>query len=510
MLTPGDGIVVGVSGGPDSMCLLHILLKLQRELDLHLHVAHLNHSARGTDADDDARHVVRLAEKWGLPVTIERADVPALARRTKLAFEEAARRARYAFLWSTAEALDFRTIAVGHNADDQAETVLMHFLRGAGLAGLRGMLPVTPMCEFRLLPSLCDATCPRRDASSRNARCDLRLIRPLLEIPRVAIEEYCSRENLEPRHDRTNLDTTYFRNRLRHEVLPFLERVSPKLRTRLAHTASVAAADFEALTQLRENVWPEAVREELAGAIVFDRGTWSDLPVSLQRSTLRQAAYRLRQSLRDVSFVHVELARQVALTGQTGARATLPMGLELAVGYDTLTIRDSTCLPPQPEEPRLRGSDEIVVRAPGVTPLPDTDWVLRAGVMERWDLSQIATNSDRWTAYFDMEAIAMPIVLRSRQRGDRFRPMGMGYHSVKLSAFMINRKIPHALRESVPLLIVNDEIAWVCGHRVAEAAAVSSSTWRVLKLHFERCHELASLSASEPRSNSQAFPSNRD
>ena len=154
LVPPGEVIVVGVSGGPDSVCLLHILRRLKADYRLDLHVAHLHHGLRGDDADADAEYVRALAADWDLPCTIERADVPALARKHHLAFEEAARRARYSFLSRVAEAAGSRYIAVGHNADDQAETVLMHWIRGSGLAGLRGMLPVTPLSQYRLIETL--------------------------------------------------------------------------------------------------------------------------------------------------------------------------------------------------------------------------------------------------------------------------------------------------------------------------------------------------------------------
>ena len=149
LAVPGEMVVVGVSGGPDSLCLLHVLRRLSSELPLNLHVAHLNHQMRGEEADADAAFVARLGAEWSLPVTIESTDVPALARAEKLALEEAARRARYAFLARVAGQASARIIAVAHNADDQTETVLMHWLRGSGLAGPRGMLPSTPLGDLR-------------------------------------------------------------------------------------------------------------------------------------------------------------------------------------------------------------------------------------------------------------------------------------------------------------------------------------------------------------------------
>jgi len=475
LLTPGDGIVVGVSGGPDSLCLLHALLCLREGYRLRLHVAHLNHGARGAEADADAEFVAALAAEWGLSVTIEKQDVPALARAHHLAFEETARRVRYTFLARVAGEVGADKIAVGHNADDQAETVLMHFLRGAGPTGLRGMLPATPVTDYRLL-----------EPFLQSPASGIQLIRPLLEIPRSEIERYCADQGLTPRFDRSNLDTTYFRNRLRHELLPLLETYNPNVHIRLCHTAAVIAADYELLTQLREQAWAKVVQEARETAIVFDRPAWRALPVALQRATLRQAAYRLRKSLRDVDFIHVENARQVGLRGETGAQATLPMGLALTVGYDTLTMGDAGDAGPPPDEPLLWDAEPLPVQVPGTTPLPRSEWVLYAEVLEEWDAHQITVNPDPWTAYFDADTLASPLALRSRRRGDRFQPQGMRGHSVKLSAFMTNLKIPRAWRDHVPLLTAGDEIAWVCGWRIGEGVTVGSGTRRVARLRFAR------------------------
>jgi tRNA(Ile)-lysidine synthetase-like protein len=493
LLAPGDSVVVGVSGGPDSLCLLHVLLHLRETYELQLHVAHLHHGARGANADADADFVIGLAARWRLPITVERQDVPALARERRLAFEEAARRVRYAFLARVAGKMGAHKIAVGHNADDQAETVLMHFLRGAGPAGLRGMLPATPITDYHLLDPFME-----REARSRGQDfCILHpasciIIRPLLEVPRADVERYCAEQSLEPRFDRSNLDTTYFRNRLRHELLPLLETYNPNVRARLRHTAAVVAADYELLDKLQEQAWCDTVAsragsdDEQEAAIVFDRVAWRALPVALQRSVLRRAVYRLRRSLRDVDFVHVEDARLVGLGGETGAQATLPGGLALTVGYATLTVSDAGDAGPPPDEPLLWSDEPLPVQSPGVTPLPQSDWVLRAELSEEWSLSQVADNPDPWTAWFDADALAAPLVLRPRCRGDRFRPQGMEGHSVKLSAFLINRKIPRIWRDHVPLLVAGGKIVWVCGRRVAEGAVVGPRTRRVAWFGFER------------------------
>ena len=474
LLDPGDEVVVAVSGGADSLCLLHALRSLREEYKLRLHVAHLNHGTRGAASDADAAFVADVADRWHLPVTVEERDVPALAEEHELAFEEAARRVRYAFLARVAREQEMQKIAVGHNADDQAETVLMHFLRGTGLAGLRGMLPLTPITNYRLLEPFLQSPIS-----------SLLIIRPLLEVPRDAIEDYCAAHDLAPRFDRSNLDTTYFRNRLRHELLPTLESYIPNVRERLCNTASVVAADYDLLKQVRDYAWGRIVCEETENVIIFDQAAWRELPVALQRSTLRKAAYRLRRTLRDVTFIHVENAREIALGGETGDQATLPMGLALTVGYETLAMGDAGADGPPPDEPLLWQDEPLPVQLPGVTPLPESEWVLRGEILEQWDMDQIIHNADPWKAYLDLEALREPLLLRPRRPGERFQPHGMEGHSLKVSALMINLKIPQTWRDHVPLLVAGDEIVWVCGRRIAARGAVGPETQRVARLRFE-------------------------
>ncbi len=478
LLETGARLVVGVSGGPDSLCLLHVLRRLQPVYRLELHVAHLHHGARGADADADAEFVATLAREWELPVTVKREDVPTLAKVHRLAFEEAARRARYAFLARLAAEIGASRIAVGHNADDQAETVLMHLLRGAGLAGLRGMRPLTPLTDYRLLAPLLTRPLPA-----------LTIIRPLLDTSRSDIEQYCAHYGLSPRFDRSNLDTTYFRNRLRHELLPLLEACTPHIRQRLCHTAAVLAADYDLLVELRDQAWDTVVRTANETSITFDRQRWRTLPVALQRMLLRQAAYRLRHSLRDVDFVHVEQARRIAIEGQTGAQAILPMGLALTVEYETLTMGDAEAPTPLPDdqEPLLHSRDSLPVAVPGTTSLPGSPWILQTEIQPRNEIQQDITRPGPWEAFLDMDRIALPLALRTRRPGDRFCPQGMDGHTVKLSAWMINRKIPQTWRDRIPLLVseeTGERIVWVCGRQISEEVCITADTQQVLHLLF--------------------------
>ncbi len=471
LLAPNAPVVVGVSGGPDSVALLHLLHSIAPSYGLALHVAHLNHCIRGEEADGDEAFVISLARSWNLPVTTERIDIPALARREKLALEEAARRARYGFLCRVAQRVGARKIAVGHNADDQAETILMHLLRGAGPAGLRGMLPSTPLRDYRLV-SQCEPP-----------PSDLMLIRPLLSTSREAIEVYCEQNSLKPRLDRSNLDTTYYRNKLRHEVLPYLREINPQISERLRNLGEVVRADYELLGEFVSVAHDTVLIAAHSDALIFDLARWREQPLAVRRSIVRRSAYKLRRTLRDVSFQHVEHAIQIAQTGQTGAQAILPHQLVLTVGYTTLTIADAAAMHLPEERPWLEPEDVRDVVIPGTTPLPN-GWSIYTKEIVHWDLDAVQNNPNPLVAWLDRDAIGDSLTLRTRKKGDRFQPQGMQGSSVRLSDFLINTKIPRSWRSRLPLLVSGNRIIWVTGLRLSESACVHKASRRVVYIRF--------------------------
>jgi tRNA(Ile)-lysidine synthase len=220
--------------------------------------------------------------------------------------------------------------------------------------------------------------------------------------------------------------------------------------------------------------------------VSIDKGAWRALPTALQRATLRRGVRELRPGLRDVSYRHIEDARRLGLAGSPGAQATLPGHLVLRVGYDTLTLADIRSEAAFPDEPLIWGSASIAVSVPGTTLMPGSPWGLVATELHEWDLDKIRANEDEWTAYVDGDQLREAVALRTREPGDAFKPQGMGGQSVKLGAFLINRKVPRHVRERVPLLVSSGRILWVCGHRLAEGAGVRSATNRVVRLRFER------------------------
>lgn len=466
----GETVVVGVSGGPDSLCLLHVLTRLRDELQIQLHVGHLDHAIR-PESPDDARFVAETARAWALPATIERQDVPALAREEGFAIEQAARRARYRFLARVAGQVGARTVAVGHNADDQVETVVMHLIRGAGLAGLRGMQPKLPYP-------------PALGEHEAQAVADtLTLVRPLLEVPRPAIEAYCQVHGLQPRFDRSNLDTTFFRNRLRHELIPELETYNPNIREVLRRTARVIADEYDYLRRQRARDWERVVTPG-DGCFVFDLAEWQRLHISTQRSLLRQAIRRLRRELRDIDWVHIENALQVANTKPAGSQATLPAGLALFKSYDSFAVAEAEPLPDWP----LLHVQRLRLAIPGVTALPDTGWQVVAGTMARSELTESELHDpDPWHIVMDLDAAGPELYLRRRQAGDRFQPLGMAGHSRTVAEFMVGEKIPQHVRDVLPIVVnADNQIVWLAGWRLDERVRITETTARVLRLQFSK------------------------
>jgi len=480
LLARGEMVVVGVSGGADSLCLLDVLCRLKPEYDVSLHVAHLDHGIRGQEAKEDAIFVRKLCEQRGLDYTIGRWNVPRYARKYRLSLEEAARQARYAFLGQVARRVGSRTVAVAHNADDQAETVLMHFLRGSGLAGLRGMLPVSWMDELRLASR-------RESLPLESGR--VKLIRPLLRVWREQVEAYCRARGLAPRFDRSNLDQTYFRNRLRHQVLPYLETVNPNIRELLLRTAQVAAGDYQVLRQVLGDQWPDVVRSASEQAIILDRAAFEKLPIGLQRSFIRESVHRLEFSLRDIDWVHVENAIRVVRTGRVGAEATLPRGMKLVVDYDRIVVAGPDYEPTSPDWPRV--ARQIALSVPGAEQLPDGGgWRVSTRLVRLSDLEEDwARNPNRFVAYLDAECLDLAdLRLRPRRSGDRFVPLGLE-HQQSVRSFMINAHVPRKERDRIPLLVSGGRILWVVGWRLdARCAIRPGRTRRVLVVSFSKSY----------------------
>lgn len=434
-------IIIGVSGGPDSAALLHVLTRLLPTENLI--VAHLDHGLRPTSAAEATR-VADMAKDMRCHTS--RVDVDHLARDRKLTLEEAGRIARYDFLASVAQQEGTPYIAVGHHADDQVETVLMHILRGSGLTGLRGMSPAS------VLPG----------------HPGFWLLRPLLGTTRAEIENYCVENDLNPIHDKSNADKTFARNRLRHDLLPELERHNPQIRQRLLEMADIISGDDDLLNHLAGEAWLDVVDERGRGAIYMRRHVWNACPMALRRRLLRRAIVELNPTARDAGFRGLEAARLVAEKGITGTRAMLPGGLLLRVSYDWLIIAgEASDL--ASGFPQITADGSIKLPVPGVVELAN-GWRIEADHVDAIDEDTILATSDRWTVYITNMVIG-ELHIRARKKGERMRPLGMDGET-SLKEIMIDRKIPAYLRERWPVIATPDQVVWLPGHILDSRARV--------------------------------------
>ena len=459
-LARGSLLVVAVSGGPDSLALLHALHSLTPDLAVRLHGAHLDHGLRGAASDADARFVAAEFRRLGLANTCERADVAAYRRERKLSLEEAARDIRYAFLARVAERQGGDTVALGHTADDQAETVLMRLLRGTGLTGLRGMSALS-----------------WRDYAGGSVA----LVRPLLGVTRSEVVAYCRELGLAPREDASNVSTDILRNRVRLELIPHLESYNPSVRRALLRLARTSARDL-AYVEEQVDASMAAVASRTADGVALDRGAFTRLHPAIQAHTLRRAFAMCRGSNRDLEQYHVDAMARL-IRGRAGTSLHLPGGVRFVVGYErallSLGPRDSCPFPP------LEGCHGLTI--------PGESWAGTWSVSATFAEETGPHETERprrladgppFVSRLDATNVGTSPWLRARVPGERFQPLGMS-HTKKLQDFMVDEKIPREWRDRVPLLVAPRGVAWVAGCRVAEWARPRQGGGRQFEVRIE-------------------------
>ena len=334
-----EPLVLGVSGGADSLAMLHLLRALRGDrAAATLHVAHLNHWFRGKEGQEDAEFVRSVAHAWGLSATIETFDVPNYARRQKLSAEDAARRVRYAFLASLAHERG-AGVAVAHNADDQVETVLMSILRGTGLAGLGGMRMLS-----RVAVSPGDETHAPFGPVARDTV--VPLFRPLLHVWRHEIMAYCKQQNLQPRFDTTNWERTYRRNRVRHDLVPLLQmQYSLAIKDHLYTLSQIAQAEDTLIDSIVLEEWKRSAVSGTGGVVKFEKAHFASLPDAMQRRLVRKAIAALLGTLQDYTFEHIEaVVAMFAREKEEAGAVHLPHGLAAVSkeGWGVIAMRDGS------------------------------------------------------------------------------------------------------------------------------------------------------------------------
>jgi tRNA(Ile)-lysidine synthase len=456
LLKGGQKIVVAVSGGPDSVCLLHILHALKKELGVELFVAHLNHQLRGAESDADAAYVSGLARRLKIPAVIESSDVRSYQKKHKLTLEEAAREVRYRFLASIAQKTGAQVIAAGHTADDHVETILMHLVRGSGIKGLRGLRAFT-----------------QQNISGAG----FTIIRPLLGLSREETTGYCREHGLKPRLDSSNLSLEPFRNKVRHILLPELRKYNPRISEAFLRTAATAAADLDFIENEARLAAPK-VSLVNGDSVILDKKTFLALHPAIQRQLLRDSIETLLGSLKDIEAGHIEDMIE-ALGKPAGKIIGLPFALNFYIDYGRYILApDITSECPLPELKK-----EFSLTIPGKA--SSSGWEAAATYVTR---PAETKDEGGFTAFFDASTVAAAgkkLKVRGILPGDRFQPLGMEQEK-KLNRFMTDEKIPRAWRNHIPLVCSGGEIIWVVGYRISELYRVKPETKKVLKLEFKK------------------------
>lgn len=448
MTKPGDRVLVGVSGGPDSIALLHILWTIRDDLQILPCVVHLNHQLRGEESTKDAQLVKEFAEKLSLPCFIENIDVKNHQKKFGMSLQEAAREVRFAFFEQLALQLDADRVALGHHADDQAETILLNLLRGTGLSGLKGIPYVRSI-----------------------------YIRPLLEVRRREIEDYCRRHLLPVRLDSSNLKPVYTRNRIRLQLLPVLERdYNPQIVHALVRLGYICREEDAYLKQQATEVYRNLSEKQENGGLALNKEALRSLPPFLCRRILRLAWQEVTGETKELSYYHVEQLMEMLQKRVGGRVLILPRQIRVIKTRSFLCF--SRCVEPQPVPPY-----QYPLVAPGMTYVPEIDLHLKTELLLMPNVPSFEEISPK-EALLDYDVIKEPLWVRRRQEGDVFSPLGLGGRTIKLKKFLIDSKIPRYERDWIPLVVSGKDIVWVGGLRPAETFKVTVGTTRCLYLRI--------------------------
>ncbi len=470
LLPPSGEIIVAVSGGADSLCLLHLLNQLcgpgKRYPEVRLRAAHLNHMLRDDVSDRDAATVASIVESWGLPYTSGKVDVAALARAERRSLEDAARSARYCFLREVAKG---QPIAVAHQADDQVETLLLHFLRGSGLTGMVGMLP------------------RQQD-----------IIRPLLEVRHAQAVAYCQEHGIEPLEDLSNTDPKFLRNRIRHELVPVLKSLNPSFDSTLLRNAGVIQVDVEWLEAQIDACWSTVVISEQDEVITLRLDALSSLPLSLQRHLLRRVTAHLCGGQSPLEIRHYTLIEQLLGYHDRQERMLdLPQELRMVRSFNEVTFeclhgttstRDIAMLEPQDEKTTL-------LPIPGRIKVQGTPWIATAELapaklmaevrdalrLEDWSEVWRLLPSTHQVVYVDADVAGAYLEVRTRKPGDRIRPLGM-QHEKKIQDIFVDKHVARSDRGSTPIFFSASHCIWLAGVCLDDRARLTGKTQQVVRL----------------------------
>jgi tRNA(Ile)-lysidine synthase len=452
LLTQGEKVVVGVSGGPDSICLLHALFVISKILDINLFVFHLNHMLRGEEADKDEDYVIGVCKKLEIPLLTKSVNIKRVAQEEGLSIEEAAREIRYREFALYAQAVGASKIAVAHNKNDQAETILMRIIRGTGLDGLTGM-------ELR-----------RGN-----------IIRPLLDISRNEIEEYCNKHLLHPRIDSSNLHNIYTRNKIRLELIPEIDKLfKTDVTDSLVRMSKILRDDNDLLEMNSLDFYKQAVKKEDEKNILINLEKLKTYHISMIKRVIRLAVNKVKQNLKGIESVHLDAAVDLIFDGKTGSRICFPENIFVEKSYNTIKIGQNF-------EYSSTITFNVEVDIPGHTYIEGLHTFIEASILDRIELGNFFKNPtpNSFLQFFDYEKLDMGINIRNRKSGDIFKPYNSN-GTKKLKEYLIDNKIPREKRDIIPIMAKGNEVIWIVGYKISDKFKVTENTKSILKLEYKK------------------------
>lgn len=454
LLKEGEGLVLGISGGPDSICMLSLFIRLMDEWDLRLVPVHLNHMLRGEDSQKDALFVSEFCRQNGLECISHEIDVARMSEEWKISLEEAGRKIRYGLFASAAKEKGCSRIALGQNLNDQAETIMMRIMRGTGLKGLSGIEHI-------------------RDGV---------FIRPILIFTRDEIESYCRDKGLKPRTDLTNLEPVYTRNKIRLELLPYIEKnFNKRISESLFRMGDMLREDGNFIECAAEEEFEKIAKEKKDGAIEMSRDGFNGIHKAVRARVLRHAVKKVKGNLVNVTGERVSAALEAIERDSNNRTIEFPGFVDVLTSGGMISVR-------QRETDAQKVEFEYSLKMGETLCVEETGDLVKTEKMPFKE--EISGSSDPWTVFIDAGKVRNEsLKVRNRRDGDRFSPLGMN-GTKKLKDFMIDEKIDKARRDSVLLLCDGDEIVWVAGHRMSDLYKVEKGTENLLEITVaQACYE---------------------
>lgn len=451
MLAQGDHVLVGLSGGPDSVCLLTILHRLKPEFGIYISAAYIDHGLRPDEIPYEIELCRDLCSSMDIPFITRPIDVKTYMKEKNLNKQQAARDLRYNALDEIAVEKAANKIALGHNVDDQAETIIMRLFRGAGPSGLCGMPPI-------------------RSQKSKIKSQKVDIIRPLIEIERINIEDFLETEGIGFVIDSSNLKRDYLRNKIRHLIIPEARKINMDVLKTISRTADIFRDEERYFEILVTKTLMKLITRKTDNAIELFMGPLEAMDTVILRRVLRRAIDETK-GLQGISFIHIEEIISLIKSGKSGDRIYLPKDIRVIKGYSTLIITS--------EKPTKLST--YVIDSPGETIVKESSMVIRFIIM---GIDEVKDYGDAQKfAVIDADKVHFPLIIRGRLQGDFFYPLGFGKKK-KLQDYFVDEKIPRDERDAVPLLICGSNIVWVIGYRLDERYKVDKDTKRVLKLEI--------------------------